>query len=205
VDTPHRPTPRGGRRGRCNREVLHGPVGAAASKRTSADLLSDEADMAGMPDVLGDHRPVPDNAAVLRSLGEISRPLNGGLSVAEVLSQMQRHNNSYRKLLRARFRRGVVVGVRCRRCRRVLGECYGSDATALSAIWGPDGVTAPLLHPRGPVVRWRCRCGASGPIRGADLAAAFPTAGTQPNKNDQVIWLPFATPSIRSGSAVRRP
>lgn len=103
------------------------------------------------------------------------------------------------KDLRRRYQ--VVVCVRCERCKRRVGECYGDDASTLLWVWTETGVVsgaglseASELWVRQVTgvraLRCRCRCGADYPIRGGNLAAAFRAKAAQPAQRDRVITLP---------------
>lgn len=124
-----------------------------------------------------------------------------------VLAELRRPHNDHNKILRRRF--PVVVAVRCKACPRqpgrVLGECYGTDPTTLTAVWGPTGHTAMLLAPRSGSQRWRCPCGADHPVSGTQLATKFPTAAAELTKADRVIWLGqnSLSPNRRPSSAAR--
>jgi hypothetical protein len=100
-----------------------------------------------------------------------------------------------RKDLRCRY--PVVVRLRCGRCDRIVGECYGDAETMLSACWSESGGTVEgfeVGHFVGfgtrAALRCRCPCGADYPLSGGKLAAAFATKAAAAAKRDRVIVLP---------------
>jgi hypothetical protein len=73
-----------------------------------------------------------------------------------------------RKDLRRRY--AGMARVRCRRCQRVVGECYG-DYGKLEAAW-PNSARP---EPGGDrAVRWTCRCGGNYPVTGASSLLRSP-------------------------------
>jgi hypothetical protein len=84
------------------------------------------------------------------------------------------------------LRRGYsgIAQVRCRRCHRVVGECYGNYGQ-LCAAWPPSA----RPEPGGArAARWTCRCGGDYPVTGRKLAAAFAAAVASGGGGD--IWVP---------------
>ncbi len=148
-------------------------------------------------------RRIPDGGARGEGLGGIalyrSRRRHGGAEYSACDSHRSMPPVTQRPKRRKELRRKYAVLVRmlCGRCDRVVGECYGSDASTLctwddssdvpvgSALWH-------LLGGDGRVARWRCPCGADYPVSGNKLAAAFATAAMRPTKRDRVIRLPVA-------------
>jgi hypothetical protein len=109
------------------------------------------------------------------------------------------HEHNDRKDLRHRY--PVWVRLRCERCKRTLGECYGDTASTLLWVWSASGVVSGAAFSEASelwvrqvtgarALSCRCRCGANYPIRGGKLAAAFRTKAAQPAQRDREIWLP---------------
>lgn len=115
------------------------------------------------------------------------------MSLVDALSS--RHEALLRKDLRCRY--PVVVRLRCGRCGRIVGECYGCCETMLSACWSKSDGTVEgfeVGHFLGfgtrAALRCRCLCGADYPLSGGKLATAFATKAALPAKRDRVITLP---------------